>query len=105
MSKTNEEKNLTARYMIGKWVSKGDNTDITIEISERSIAIAGFVKGESVETLFDNSNWWVGDYLFFTSEPRFYIHYATETYLGFGELVIPGLMGEVKWGFRFDRVE
>ncbi|MCW3085116.1 MAG: hypothetical protein JWP12_2482 [Bacteroidetes bacterium] len=102
---SSDEKNATAHYMTGKWNSKGDKTDITVEISAKTIIISGKVNDEAIDVTFSNSNWWVGDYLFFTSDPRFYLQYANKTHLGFGELVVPGLVGEKKWGFKFDRVE
>ena len=102
---TDAEKNATAKYMIGKWNSKEEKTDITVEISKETIVISGKVNNEPIDVTFANSSWWVGDYLFFTSNPRFYLQYANEEHLGFGELVVPGIVGERKWGFKFDRME
>lgn len=100
-----DEKNLTGQYMIGKWSSKSANTDFTIEISERTVRLSGTLNGESINVEFSNSNWWVGEFLFFTSNQKYFIQYANEKHLGFGELIIPGIMGEIKWGLKFDRID
>ncbi|MFL5765773.1 MAG: hypothetical protein ACJ77K_17640 [Bacteroidia bacterium] len=105
MEKTNEEKNSTARYMKGKWICKDVNTNVTIEITDREITVAGTVNRATVNATFRNNSWWVGDYLCFTSDQRFYIHYATEQKLAFGELKQPGIIGAIKWGLIFTRIE
>lgn len=97
MKKTNEEMNATAHYMIGNWTCKVNNANLTIKITEKEVKLLGTVKEEDVSTTFDNATWWVGEYLCFTSDQRFYIHYANEKELAFGELLNPGVVGGIKW--------
>ena len=104
MEKTNEEMNATARYMIGKWACNVANANVTIEITNETITLIGTVGQETIDTTFVNKSWWLGDYLCFTTDQRFYIHYANETQLAFGELKNPGVVGETKWGLVLTRV-
>lgn len=102
---TDAEKIASGHYMEGKWISKDDKTDLSIEISQRTVSIAGVVDGEPLNVEFDNSTWWVEEYLLFKPENRFYLHYANEKHMGFGELILPGDLGQAKWGYKFDRVD
>lgn len=105
MSRTNEEKNRTAHFMMGRWRSNGLDHDISIEITPSLITVEGTFEDDPIEATFEKAtSWWVETFLLFTSDPRFYIHYATEEHLAFGEMEIPGDLGEIKWSYRFNRV-
>lgn len=98
MEKTNEEMNSTAYYILGKWTCNVENANVTINITNEVVTIVGKIGKEVIDVTFANETWWLDEYLCFISDQRFYIHYANEENLAFGELKLPGVLREIKWG-------
>ncbi len=105
MEKTNEEMTSTGYYKFGKWTCNVANANVTINITKETVTILGKIGQEAIDANFANETWWLGEYLCFTSDQRFYIHYANEKTLAFGELLDPCVVGEIKWGLVLTRAQ
>lgn len=102
---------VTTTNMNGHWYGEGktEKDDLTIKVYlfiDEQVTLSIFSKGkaEKVEP-FSPTAYWVEQYLIFMDKPRFFIKYATENQMVFGELEKPGNVNEkIKWVLEFKRV-
>ena len=94
----------TNQYMFGAWKNVENAIEINITSSEASLINNGNsidVKDDS----FSSNAHWFGDYLSFATQQSFFIAYANQTEMMFGEVEIAGTFnGKNKWVLKFNRI-
>ena len=104
-----ELKVLTVNSMVGNWIGADDNYEIKISISSEAakVDITSKEGGETETNVLATSNsWWVEQFFnFIDCNQRFYILYANETEMLFGECKTPTCFdGQNIWQIKFGRV-
>lgn len=102
---------ITNTNMNGHWYGEGKTEQNSLEIKvdlfiDEQVTLSIFSKGkvEKVEP-FSSTAHWVEQHLIFMDRPRFFIKYANEHQMVFGELESPlNLNEEYKWILEFKRV-
>jgi hypothetical protein len=99
----NYTRNKIVEMMFGDWFFKKDNTEITLRINNRKVIITTITNGKStVNEISANSNW-TDDKLLFTEKQRYFVKYADEFELVFGEVNAPAV-NDILWERKFERV-
>lgn len=105
---SNEDKNRTVRFIDGKWRYENDGTVINIALEkfgDISIKIEQ-PDEETIEKTFSANAHWFGDFLCFVYDNSpYYLRYADENEMIFGEWVTAGLIADRKWEYFFQRIE
>lgn len=101
----------TIKYINGHWYGKGlmeagtgvINADLRID---EDVQLLIFINGKAEKVKpFSSTAHWVQQFLSFMDNPKFYIKYANENQLFFGELISPGnFNGQNRWGLVFNRI-
>jgi hypothetical protein len=104
---TNETKIKTGKFINGIWSfegnKKGSGFKIILSISEKKLVVNNYIANifKNCEALFPNVHW-LGDYLIFNEKQKYFVKFADETKMLFGEFTIPGLR---VWEHEFTRIE
>lgn len=107
MALTNDERMMTGRCMDGTW--EYHDADIHIRVFIQKNDVFNLRIQRTNQDLFEismsSSAHWFGDYLcFITNNSPYYVRYANENSLIFGELENGGIIGVRKWEYDFKRV-
>ena len=100
----------TIRYMYGNWAAESKEGDITkeysLKISNEEVHLTIKENGKEVTNAkFENSAHWLEQYLFFWNTTKYFLTYADESFLSFGELTNPTVFdGKNKFFLKFSRV-
>lgn len=102
-----EIKVLTHNQMYGNWISQQNTNGLEIQINITSTDVSLIIKKEGIEQeniTFSSNAHWFESYLSFIDGQRFFIIYANEKEMQFGEQESRGLFnGKNKWVLKFDR--
>ncbi|MHB8262043.1 MAG: hypothetical protein ACYDEC_17425 [Bacteroidia bacterium] len=83
----------------------GVRKEIIVSIDKEQVVINWFVaKVYSEGKHFSSNAHWFNDYLVFTDEPKYFVRYADEDKLLFGEFTQVGIIGLPKWEEEFVRI-
>lgn len=98
-----EVENETGRMMYGTWCCIESELETTVSINQTQTTVTIkrsniVIKEESVQT----KNWWLGEQLVFGTEQKYYLKYANENKLIFGER--NPLIGDIIWEKQFGRL-
>lgn len=104
-----EIKTVTNSCFMGTWtytniIEKGE-LEIQIKINRDEATLVKKLNGKEVEnnTFFSDAHWF-DKYLSFITKQNYYIIYANESAMRFGELENPGVFnGQNKWLYTFQR--
>jgi hypothetical protein len=95
-----ELKTATLKFMYGTWLST--DAKVNVCISEHRLTIR---MNEVEELEYSSAGEWWGSYYVFKDIPRFFILYANEKEMKFGELQLPNdVNGKHKWAAKFYRI-
>lgn len=103
-----ELKVMTVNNMYGNWIGNDEKYQVDISITRENVVVKVMDKEKNeteINTLASSDFWWVEQFLnFFDCKQRFYILWATESEMLFGESKTPGNFdGKNKWLIKFNR--
>jgi hypothetical protein len=101
----NEDHLITQEHILGNWMGKDENREVTLSITEEEVQLAIKDQNSEVETIvFPFGGWWIEDYLAFINNSRFCISHADEAELELAELNVPGdVESGSKWEMKLKR--
>lgn len=101
MQLTNVQKDKTAQKIYGKWLFEDNKYQITILITTEKVNLKN---DKALLEIFNNNCEWSDDFLIFTDAGnKYYIKYADEKNLFFGEFTFPRSL-ITKWEIKLNRV-
>lgn len=105
-----EIKTKTGQFLYGNYFNEktvnGVRKEIILSIDKEQIIINWFIaKIYSEGKHFSSNAHWYNDYLVFTDEPKYYVKYANESKLIFGEFTQAGIVGLPLWEEEFIRIK
>jgi hypothetical protein len=104
---TNQRKQLTRKFIFGRWNFRSEEKNIYVIIDRDEVEVMYCDEDDHVlsREIFSSGNKWVSDYLCFGDEPvRYFTGYANQGKMSFGEFSTPGIPGDVKWIHVFSRI-
>jgi hypothetical protein len=102
---TTEELTKIANYANGQWTYKKENIEHKVYISDLGCTYQILEDGIQIEKIdFSRKAAWFGDLLLFTDKMKYFVSFANDERLIFGEAkgVLKG--GEILWKYEFERV-
>ena len=106
MLENKEEKKQTEKLIYGNWVFKSDEVEIGVEISKEKTMLIKKKKDEKdVEETFDsNCHWYDDQLLFIGGGQKYYIKFASDEKMIFGEVKAP-ILNKTVWEENFTRIK
>ena len=94
---TDQEKTSTGQHINGAWYFEGDQRGsrfkIILSIDEEKLVINNYIANiyKDGKEISSNAHWY-GDYFCFTEGQKYFVRYANETKMSFGEYTSPGVL-------------
>lgn len=99
----NYTKNRIVEMMFGDWILNEEGMNISIKINSRKLLVTTIKKGLIAIDEISIASRWENDRLLFLEKSLYYVKYADEFELVFGELNTKSVKG-VCWEKKFERV-
>lgn len=101
---TDEIKIKTNRFKDGNWISNESKEEIKLSISQSTLSFQVSENGKVEKKELSGNAHWFGDYLLFIEGQEYYIRYADEEKLIFGQQQPSALIGQIIWEREFRRI-
>ncbi len=107
---SNEQKNKTGKFIYGAWYFegnvKGSQFKIILSINEEKLVINNYIANiyKDGKEISSNAHWYE-DYLCFTEGQKYFVRYADEKKMVFGEFTVAGVIGVPAWEHEFTRMK
>lgn len=107
---TDKEKVDTGNRINGAWIFEGDQRGsrfkIVLSIDDEKVVINNYIANiyRDGKEISSNAHWF-GDYLCFTQGQKYFVKYADESKMLFGEFTSPGVVGLPVWEHEFKRMK
>lgn len=107
---SDEQKIKTNHCINGAWYFEGDQRGsrfkIVLSIDAERLVINNYIANiyKDGKEISSNAHWF-GDYLCFTEEQKYFVKFADENKMLFGEFTSPGVVGLPLWEHEFTRMK